>query len=103
MAYLEYMYGSFAHWDFEKDFNETPTKIEEELQSELSETQPSDEALEIIEIYAELLFPSMKRHQREVCSGCYTDHPSQTEHDVCCMMSKRTFLYTFLDKVLLLS
>ena len=103
MAYLEYTYGSYTGWDYSLDFIETPTKLNEELQVVMSEVQPSDEAMDIIEIYVELLFPSMTRHQREACSGCFNDHPSQIEHDVCCMMSKRTFLNTFLDNVRLLT
>ena len=96
MASLEYTYGSFGH-DYINDFIETPTKLDEELFSALEDLQPTDEEIDIINIYTELLFPSMKRHQREVCTGCIFDHPSQLEHDVCMMMSKRKFLNFYLN------
>ena len=38
-----------------------------------------------IDIYVDLLLPTIRRIIKEKCNGCVIDHPSQMQHDVCTM------------------
>ena len=52
---------------------------------EAMEREFSHEHLRSINIYADLLLPTIRRLIKENCSGCQTAHPSQLQHDVCLM------------------
>ena len=67
--------------DYALDSFETPQKLNEELAGAFKKLRPSEETRIIIDIYAKLLLPSMKRHRTEVCRGCQYEDPSQLTHD----------------------
>ena len=104
MACLKYTYKHTEDWKnsdnvYNGRLDDSVKEIEKELQIAYSKCNTTELACEVIEIYVDLLFPSMKRHQREVCKGCYYEIPLRSEHDVCFMMSKKAFLEEYLGKV----
>ena len=104
MACLKYTYKYSEDWKnsdnaYKDRLDANPTEVKQELQKAESKFHKSELTCEIIEIYVDLLFPSMQRHLREVCKGCFHDDPNNMDHDVCYMMSKRAFLKEYLDKV----
>ena len=67
----------------------------EELQALMS---PDEDAA--IDIYVDLLLPTIQRMIREKCNGCVIDHPSQMQHDVCTMTPFIVSLRRYWDEAL---
>lgn len=86
--------------DFFNNKKETLDNLNYELYLALKYLRPTEETRNIIDIYVELLFPSMKRHRYEVCWGCQHDHPGQVQHDVCHMISTRKYLTCYIKDAL---
>ena len=78
----------------EEDMESLYSEIEE-LQAHMS---PDEDAT--IDIYVDLLLPTVRRIIKEKCNGCIIDHPSQMQHDVCLMTPFTTSLRRYWDEAL---
>ena len=56
--------------------------------------------VQLVRAYAVHIEAVLNESIKELCYGCMVDHPSQTQHDVCLMMSEEERLYHCLEKCL---
>ena len=56
--------------------------------------------VQLVQAYAIHMESVMNESIRKSCYGCSVDHPSQTQHNVCLMMSDEEQIYNCLEKCL---
>ena len=81
-------------------YTESEMNAEKELSAVVSKMKQNlpDLTDNIINIYVDLLFPSMERRQRAECSGCIHGHGRDAEHD-CLEIPEKDFLEKCLTEV----
>ena len=79
----------------EEQLQELYENVIEPLQNEMSESENAT-----IDIYAELLLPTIIAIIKKRCHGCNVDHSSQLQHDICLMQPFAVSVHNYIDEAL---
>ena len=79
----------------EEQLQELYENVIEPLQNVMSESENAT-----IDIYAELLLPTIIAIIKKRCHGCNVDHSSQLQHDICLMQPFAVSVHNYIDEAL---
>ena len=79
----------------DEQLQELYENVIEPLQNEMSESENAT-----IDIYAELLLPTIIAIIKKRCHGCSVDHSSQLQHDICLMQHFAVSVHNYIDEAL---
>ena len=79
----------------DEQLQELYENVIEPLQNEMSESENAT-----IDIYAELLLPTIIAIIKKRCHGCNVDHSSQLQHDICLMQPFAVSVHNYIDEAL---
>ena len=79
----------------DEQLQELYENVIEPLQNVMSESENAT-----IDIYAELLLPTIIAIIKEHCHGCNVDHSSQLQHDICLMQPFAVSVHNYIDEAL---
>ena len=79
----------------EEQLQELYENVIEPLQNEMSESENAT-----MDIYAELLLPTIIAIIKKRCHGCNVDHSSQLQHDICLMQPFAVSVHNYIDEAL---
>ena len=79
----------------EEQLQELYENVIEPLQNVMSESENAT-----IDIYAELLLPTIIAIIKKHCHGCNVDHSSQLQHDICLMQPFAVSVHNYIDEAL---
>ena len=79
----------------EVQLQELYENVIEPLQNVMSESENAT-----IDIYAELLLPTIIAIIKKRCHGCNVDHSSQLQHDICLMQPFAVSVHNYIDEAL---
>ena len=79
----------------EEQLQELYENVIEPLQNEMSDSENAT-----IDIYAELLLPTIIAIIKKRCHGCNVDHSSQLQHDICLMQPFAVSVHNYIDEAL---
>ena len=79
----------------EEKLQELYENVIEPLQNVMSESENAT-----IDIYAELLLPTIIAIIKKRCHGCNVDHSSQLQHDICLMQPFAVSVHNYIDEAL---
>ena len=79
----------------DEQLQELYENVIEPLQNVMSESENAT-----IDIYAELLLPTIIAIIKKRCHGCNVDHSSQLQHDICLMQPFAVSVHNYIDEAL---
>ena len=79
----------------DEQLQELYENVIELLQNVMSESENAT-----IDIYAELLLPTIIAIIKKRCHGCNVDHSSQLQHDICLMQPFAVSVHNYIDEAL---